>query len=107
MTVARVACNVLSMADPFTLDPEIAQLCDDAAMMADFAVRMGCDFVQAMRVRVFQLRAAAQRLYTGYMPAAQRKAVAHRAYRDGLRTAPRRSTAADRALAEAQAWGLA
>jgi hypothetical protein len=95
------------MADPLTLDPEILALCDDAAMIADFAAKMGVDFITALRVRVFQLRANAQRLVTGYMPKAQRKAVAHGLYSMGIRKAPARSTAADRARSEAQAWGLA
>lgn len=51
---------------------------------------------------------AAGRVYTGYMPAEQRKAVRHRLYSDGLRTAPRRMTVADKkARAEAKKWGLA
>lgn len=49
---------------------------------------------------------SAPRVHTGYMPKAQRRAVAHRAYSDGLRTPPR-LRAEDRTRAEALKWGLA
>jgi hypothetical protein len=92
------------MADAFTLDPDIAALCDEAAswlcMAANAAALMGMTLAQG-------IVAMLPRLHTGYMPAPQRRAVAHRAYSDGLRTPPRRETAAERRLAEAQKWGLA
>jgi hypothetical protein len=91
-------------ANHFALDPAIAAMCDEAciwlgcvagaAMMRGLTIPQG---IEALRPRV----------HTGYMPAAQRSAVAHRAYRDGLRTPPKRPTADDRARSEAQAWGLA
>ena len=56
---------------------------------------------------VAQVQARKPRLYTGYMPEQQRRAVRHNLYTDGIRKAPRKPTAADRALAEARAWGLA
>lgn len=49
---------------------------------------------------------SAPRIHTGYMPEDQRRDVRHRTYRDGLRMAPRRPTAADRAKTEARKWGL-
>jgi hypothetical protein len=58
-------------------------------------------------MRVVQLRflAGGPRIHTGYMPAAQRRAVAHRAYTDGLRKPPARPDRWDRARAEAVKWG--
>jgi hypothetical protein len=53
------------------------------------------------------VRPSAPRIYTGYMPADQRRDLRRRTYDDGFRTAPRRATASDRARAEAQKWGLA
>ena len=45
------------------------------------------------------------RVFTGYMPAEQRRAVAHRSYSLGF-PPPRRSTLADRVAAEVDAWGM-
>lgn len=50
---------------------------------------------------------SAPRVFTSYAPKAQRKAARHGLYSLGIRKAPRRMTAADKALAEARAWGLA
>jgi len=48
--------------------------------------------------------AVTPRLYTAYMPKAQRTHVAHRAYSDGLRTPSRKPTAAELAKATAAKW---
>lgn len=86
------------MADALTLDPEISALCDDAAnwlsMVAMSAQCMGVTIAQG-------IAALMPRIATGYMPAPQRRAVAHRAYCDGLRTPSRRPDPADRARSEA------
>ena len=93
-------------ADPFALDPFIAALCDEAAawltMVATCAAGMGGTVAQGITALL-----AAERMHTGYQPEPQRRNVRHRMYRDGLRTPSRRPTAADRAKAEARAWGLA
>jgi hypothetical protein len=48
--------------------------------------------------------AAEQRIYTGYMPEPQRRDVAHRAYRDGLRSR-RPTNPYDTQKAIAREWG--
>jgi hypothetical protein len=46
-----------------------------------------------------------QRLFTGYMPEAQRRKLAHFDYLHGFRKPPRRPTVADRTAAEVAKWG--
>jgi len=86
---------------PFALDPEIAVLCDDAAdwlsVAAQAASNMGLTLAQG-------IVAMLPRPSSGYMPKAQRSAVAHRLYSGGIRKPPRRMTAAERAKAEAARW---
>jgi hypothetical protein len=103
-------------ADQLPLDPEIAALCDDAAdwpaaAMADH-LRAREAFTGITTAAWYAALAAAllltgPRVHTGYMPAEQRKDVAHRAYSEGLRTPPKRADRWDRARAHAQQWGLA
>ncbi len=50
---------------------------------------------------------SAPRVHTGYAPEAQRKAARAGLYAAGIRKAPRRMTAADKAKAEAVRWGWA
>ena len=104
-----------------TLDSEISALCDDAAtwlvMAACSAQYMGITLPAGIAALLAAETEAAHiakvagpdcaRVFTGYQPAAVRTNVRARSYRDGLRSAPRRSTAGDRAQAEAAAWGLA
>lgn len=85
------------------LDADIARMCDDAATWlacaAATAALMGLTLAQG-------IVAMLPRVFTGYRPAAQRRAVAHRLYSEGLVKPPRRETATDRAVAEAREWGL-
>ena len=76
-------------------------------MIGDFAQQLGVTFIQAMWMRLVQIRAEAQRIFTGYMPKAQRNAVAHGLYSMGVRTPRRRESVADRTAREARAWGMA
>ena len=97
------------MTDPNILDPEIAALCDDASAFVSelTAALRGAWQVMAAIGRLAgvwadQLRV---RVYTEYLPAELRRAVAHRSYSLGL-PPPRRSTLADRVAAEVDAWGM-
>jgi len=89
--------------DPFALDFEIMALADLAAFwlwqVEIAAASLGLTVPEG-------IEALRQRMHTGYMPKEQRRDLRHRTYRDGLRTAPRRRTADDRAQAEAARWGM-
>jgi hypothetical protein len=91
-------------ANPFALDPEIVAMCDSIGQISYCAAAMGQTFEVALAAFVAVLRS--QRIATGYQPAAQRRAVRGRTYRDGLRTPKRRETLADRKRREAAAWGF-
>ena len=84
------------------LDSEISALCDDAAT---WLVMAACSAQYMGLTLPAGIAALLPRVFTGYAPAAVRTNVRARSYRDGLRSAPRRSTAGDRAQAEAVAWG--
>ena len=90
-------------ADPFTLDPWLIDECAKAAVwlwqVEIAAGQLGLTVPEG-------IDALRPRLHTGYMPKPQRRDLRHRTFRDGLRTAPRRPTADDRAKAEAAKWGM-
>ena len=96
------------MADPITLDPEIAALADAAR---DFVTLYAQALAGAWLFLATLARAAgcwSDQLHvaSGYMPESQRRSTAHRLYSSGIRKAPRRPTSSDRARADARAWGF-
>ncbi len=94
------------MADqlPLESDPEMLALLDSAKLWLDQSA------VCASMLGITTPEGIASmmpRLHTGYAPEAQRRAARHGLYVAGIRKAPRRETAADKAKAEAVRWGLA
>ena len=89
---------------PLPLDPSIAALADSAStwLLSALMVGLGCGLTLPQTID--QLR---PRVFTGYLPEAQRKAVKHGLYSMGVSKPPKRPTAVDRARTEAQKWGLA
>ena len=85
------------MTNPMTIDPEIDSLCEAAipavAMLASVA-RLWWEHRHGAQVRAM----------SGYMPPAQRRAVAHRLYSDSLVKPPARPTSDERAKASAKLW---
>jgi hypothetical protein len=87
------------------LDPEIAALCDAAACW------MSCAAVCSIALGVLLTRGiealkVRERLHTGYMPKAQRNAVAHGLYSMGVRKPRPRKTHADRVREDDIKFGL-
>ncbi len=92
-------------------DPEFLALLDAPAPtspLAPLCAMMGIE-IETYWTMVIASKAAKlfPRVHTGYAPKVQRRAAAHLAYSNGLLVAPRRMTVADKAQAEARAWGLA
>ena len=98
----------LHVTSQLALDPEIAALADDAQPFVHQLTQAlaGAWGFMAMLARGAGVWAEQLRVSSGYMPEPQRRSTAHRLYSSGIRKAPRRATATDRAIAEARAWGL-
>ncbi len=85
-------------------DPEMVALLDSAAVWLTMAAMCAQGCALTLPAGIAKMM---PRLHTAYYPENERRAAAHLAYSNGLRVAPRRMTAADKAQAEARAWGLA
>jgi hypothetical protein len=74
--------------DPFALDMDIAALCDDAAAWLTMASMCAQAMGVSLPEGIAAMLRSQTRIHTGYMPEAQRKNLAHRMYRDGVKIKP-------------------
>jgi len=100
------------MANPPTVTESFAVFCEQGSVVLALGAALASGrYSNPVDAMVAACKApvvpSAPRIFTGYSPKGQRNAAAHGLYNLGVRKAPRRATAADKAKDEAVRWGLA